>query len=151
MLHTPLFLPNFPQSPLLNVSSKCGRISLTTYLTTTAKSSAEYPGLAKFGIAPGLGPGDRGFKSRSPDQKCYKSLLRFIAFFVCREDCKDVIDRNCSIVFTSANNTSTSCCRTFIINSLFDNWQHFLPYTFITISLVNYYISSHCQFRPFLL
>ena len=26
------------------------------------------PGLAKFGIAPGLGPGGRGFKSRSPDQ-----------------------------------------------------------------------------------
>ena len=68
MLRTPLFLPNFPQSPLLKVSRKCGRISLTTYLTTTAKSSTEYPGLAKFGIAPGLGPGDRGFKSRSPDQ-----------------------------------------------------------------------------------
>ena len=28
----------------------------------------KHPGLAKFGIAPGLGPGDRGFKSRSPDQ-----------------------------------------------------------------------------------
>ena len=68
MLHTPLFLPNFPQSPLLKVPRKCGRISLTTYLTTTAKSLTEYPGLAKFGIAPGLGPGDRGFKSRSPDQ-----------------------------------------------------------------------------------
>ena len=29
----------------------------------------KHPGLAKFGIAPGLGPGDRGFESRSPDQK----------------------------------------------------------------------------------
>ena len=29
----------------------------------------EYPGLAKFGIALGLGPRDRGFKSRNPDQK----------------------------------------------------------------------------------
>ena len=27
------------------------------------------PGLAKFGIALGLGPRDRGFKSRNPDQK----------------------------------------------------------------------------------
>ena len=27
------------------------------------------PGLAKFGIALGLGPRDRGFESRSPDQK----------------------------------------------------------------------------------
>ena len=97
-------------------------------------------------------PPGRKCKRVSPlGPKCYKSLLRFIAFFVCKEDCKDVIDRNCSIVFTSANNTCTSCCRTFIISSLFDNWQHFLPYTFITISLVNYHISSHCQFLPFLL
>ena len=28
-----------------------------------------YPGLAKFGIAPALGAGDRGFESRSPDQR----------------------------------------------------------------------------------
>ena len=40
--------------------------SLTTCLTTTVK--IEYPGLAKFGIALGLGPRDRGFKSRNPDQ-----------------------------------------------------------------------------------
>ena len=68
LLHASPFSPNFPRSPLLKVPRKCGRISLTTYLTTTAISSTEYPGLAKFGIAPGLGPGDRGFKSRSPDQ-----------------------------------------------------------------------------------
>ena len=29
----------------------------------------QYPGLAKFGIAPALGAGDRGFESRSPDHK----------------------------------------------------------------------------------
>ena len=33
-----------------------------------SKTYCIFPGLAKFGIAPGLGPGDRGFKSRSPDQ-----------------------------------------------------------------------------------
>ena len=63
-----MFLRKSLQLPLLKVPPKCGRIPLTTYLTTMAKSLTEYPGLAKFGIAPGLGPGDRGFKSRSPDQ-----------------------------------------------------------------------------------
>ena len=53
--------------PILRVKA-----CLTTVLTTTAtipfSASISYPGLAKFGIALGLGPRDRGFESRSPDQ-----------------------------------------------------------------------------------
>ena len=37
------------------------------------------PGLAKFGIALGLGPRDRGFESRSPDQK---SRCRFCGVWI---------------------------------------------------------------------
>ena len=40
-------------------------------MTTTVNSIISYPGLAKFGIALGLGPRDRGFESRSPDQKSH--------------------------------------------------------------------------------
>ena len=49
---------------------------LTTCLTTTEN----HPGLAKFGIALGLGPRDRGFKSRNPDHR--KSLEKPMFFWL---------------------------------------------------------------------
>lgn len=54
---------------------------MTTCLTTSEKSSTEYPGLAKFGIALDLGSRDRGFKSRSPDQDKWTFFQRPLIFF----------------------------------------------------------------------
>ena len=47
----------------------------------------KHPGLAKFGIAPGLGPGDRGFKSRSPDHKSTVILIELRWHFSMPENC----------------------------------------------------------------
>ena len=47
MLFTPLLLLKTPQIPPLNVRQKCGRISLTTYLTTTANNSNFISGLSE--------------------------------------------------------------------------------------------------------
>ena len=44
------------------------------YNIPACRQAGTVPGLAKFGIAPGLGPGDRGFKSRNPDQKSEGAL-----------------------------------------------------------------------------
>ena len=44
-------------------------------------SAFRRPGLAKFGIAPGLGPGDRGFESRSPDHIGTQVLIRYLRSF----------------------------------------------------------------------
>lgn len=41
------------------------------------------PGLAKFGIALGLGPRDRGFKSRNPDHVKKSLENNFRAIFLC--------------------------------------------------------------------
>ena len=72
-----------PQDIVLNFYCISGSVPLTrrrffllAFLPSIIYNTPAAPGLAKFGIAPGLGPGDRGFKSRNPDQKWGDALRR---------------------------------------------------------------------------
>ena len=61
-------LPKYPHFPLLKVRILCGRILLTTCLTTSGKISYRKSGYSPVGRAGALGASGRAFESRYSDQ-----------------------------------------------------------------------------------